>query len=290
MRSSSNYSFYQYPFEPKSLDIAGYQLRYLDEGEGDPVILLHGNPTWSYYYRNLAQTLSPQHRVIVPDHLGCGLSDKPQNYNYCLENHISNIELLIDHLEISKFSLVVHDWGGAIGFGVAGRHIQKVLKIAVLNTAAFRSTRIPLRIRICKVPFLGELIVRGFNGFAYPATFMAVSEKMDQRVAEAYLKPYSSWADRVAIYKFVRDIPLNESHQSYETLREVENNLELIRDANIPLALYWGGKDFCFNDHFFEEWKLRFPNATAHYYPEAGHYILEDVGNVVEAEILSFIS
>lgn len=279
---------YEYPFASKSLTIDGYQLRYLDEGSGEPVILLHGNPTWSYYYRNLVKALAPCYRVIAPDHLGCGLSDKPQHYNYCLENHISNIERLIAHLNLTQFSLVVHDWGGAIGLGVAGRKVKNVCKIVVLNTAAFRSQRIPLRIRLCRIPFLGTLIVRGFNGFAYPATLMAVAKKMDRRVAQAYLKPYRSWSDRVAIDKFVKDIPLDESHPSYDTLLGVEQKLVSISTAHIPMAIFWGGKDFCFNDYFFQEWRTRFPHAAYHYYPDAGHYLLEDAGPAVESEIISF--
>ncbi len=240
------------------------------------VVMVHGNPTWSYYYRNLVALLSPYCRVIVPDHLGCGLSDKPQDHPYRLEDHISNLEELLKQLGVNKFSLVVHDWGGAIGMGVAGRSPQLIERIVVLNTGAFRSQRIPFRIRICRWPFLGALIVRGLNGFAWPATFMAVAGKLSKEVAAAYLAPYDSWAHRVAVHGFVRDIPLSPSHPSYQTLTRVEEGLKDLAALDIPMLICWGGKDFCFNDHFYNEWCRRFPAADRLYIPEAGHYVLED--------------
>ena len=139
--------------------------------------MLHGNPSWSYYYRNLANLLKSSYRVIVPDHIGCGLSDKPQDYPYRLKNHIDNIESLVTHLNVEKCSLVVHDWGGAIGMGYAVRHPDAIDSLIILNTAAFRSQKIPWRIKICRTPLLGPLLIRGFNAFAGAAVFMAVTKK-----------------------------------------------------------------------------------------------------------------
>ena len=136
-----------------------------------------------------------------------------RTYSYCLAQHIENLDCLLRHLLIDRYSLVVHDWGGAIGIGCAVNHIDRIEKIVVMNTAAFRSTRIPLRIQLCRLPLLGEIIVRLFNGFAWPARFMAVKKKMDPAVAKAYLAPYNSWKNRVAIFNFVKDIPLNSHSQ-----------------------------------------------------------------------------
>lgn len=265
------------------------KLHYIDEGDGPVVVLVHGNPTWSYYYRNLITKLKNDFRVIAVDNIGCGYSDKPQDYLYTLENHIQNIGSLLNSLGLERYSLVLHDWGGAIGMGVAGRSLESIEKIIVMNTAAFRSTRIPFRIRICKTPILGEIIVRLFNGFAWPATFMAIETKMQSDVKEGFLTPYNSWKNRIATHRFVQDIPLTESHRSYGTLVKVEEGLEGIREANVPLLVLWGGRDFCFTDHFYKEWLVRFPEAKHSYYSDAGHYLLEDKTKEACTQIYDFL-
>ncbi len=265
-----------YPFSPNYLELEGGRLHYIDEGVGPVIVMVHGNPTWSYYFRHLVSLLCKTHRVIAIDHIGCGLSDKPQHYSYCLAQHIENLDSLLTHLKIDRFSLVVHDWGGAIGIGCAVNYISRIENIVVMNTAAFRSKRIPLRIQLCRLPVVGEIIVRLFNGFAWPAQFMAVKKKMAPDVAKAYLAPYNSWNNRVAVYNFVKDIPLTARHPSYSTLVDIEKRLSLLRDAAIPMLIVWGGADFCFNDDFFEEWQKRFPEAENHYFKDGGHYLLED--------------
>ena len=264
----------QYPFKPKKISINGHALSYLDEGQGSPIVMLHGNPTWSFYYRKLVSLLQNNHRVIVPDHMGCGLSDKPQDYPYLLKTHIDNTETLLKELGIDKFSLVVHDWGGAIGMGLAARKSDRVESIVVMNTAAFRSLRIPLRISLCRIPFLGDIIVRGFNGFAKGAVTMAVTKKMTPEIARGYIAPYNSWANRIAVLRFVQDIPLSSDDKSWNTITAIENSL--IQFQNTPMLVLWGGKDFCFTRHFYEEWLQRFPDAKGHYFADAGHYVLED--------------
>jgi haloalkane dehalogenase len=277
-----------YPFTSRYLELEGGRLHYLDEGEGPVIVMVHGNPTWSYYFRHLVSLLGETHRVIAVDHMGCGLSDKPQDYSYCLAQHIDNLRRLLTHLRVDRYSLVVHDWGGAIGIGCAVKHIGSIEKIVVMNTAAFRSSRIPLRIQLCRLPLVGETIVRLFNGFAGPARFMAVKKKMAPAVARAYLAPYDSWKNRVAVYNFVRDIPLTAEHRSYATLVEIEKRLPLLRDSAVPLLVVWGGGDFCFNDQFFLEWKRRFPEAENHYFPDGGHYILEDKLEEIVPIVASF--
>ncbi len=277
-----------YPFASHFLQVEGHNLHYIDEGEGPIIVMIHGNPTWSYYYRRLISLLSNTYRVIVLDHMGCGLSDKPQQYEYTLEQHIENLSFLLESLEIKKCSLIVHDWGGAIGFGYAVQHSEYIEKIVVLNTAAFRSKRIPFRIRMCRLPLLGSLLVRGCNGFAWPATFMAVERPMKKMVKDAYLAPYNSWENRVAIHAFVKDIPLNPDHTSYKTIVKVEDGLLSISKSGIPMLILWGGKDFCFNKQFYDEWCQRFPEAESHYFEDVGHYILEDGYNEVEPLIKNF--
>ena len=285
----------EYPFAGKLFEQPATEksdipvrMHYLDEGSGPVVLMLHGNPTWSFYYRNLVKVLiAAGYRCIVPDHIGCGLSDKPSDYPYSLRRRIEDIERLADHLEIDRFSLVVHDWGGAIGCGLAGRRPQALEKLIVLNTAAFCSKRIPLRIAAVKVPVFGEVVIRGFNGFARPAATMAVRLPLSPAVKEGFLWPYRSWADRVAIWNFVKDIPLHQWHPSYTTLLEVEVGLSKLMDK--PVQILWGGRDFCFNRHFFRRWCDLFPKATVNLYENCGHYILEDAGDQALTEIRSFL-
>lgn len=275
-----------YPFKPKGIDIQGNSLSYVDEGEGETIVMLHGNPTWSFYYRNLISKFKNSYRVIVPDHMGCGLSDKPQDYPYRLENHIQNLELLLADCP-GQVSLIVHDWGGAIGFGYAVRHPEKIKNLIVLNTAAFPSKHIPFRIRLCKIPILGEVIVRGLNGFAYPALFMAVAKKMSKSVRQGFLAPYSNWHDRIAVHRFVKDIPLSKQHPSYQTLVKIEQGLPKLADK--AMLIIWGGRDFCFNDFFYGQWLRRFPKAETKYFKDAGHYVLEDAYKDIEPLVEQFL-
>jgi len=271
---------YPYPFEPKKITVAGHVMSYIDEGEGQPVLMVHGNPTWSFYYRNLICSLRKKYRAVALDHLGCGLSAKPLGYPYTLANHIDNLTSFIDQLGLDKVSLVMHDWGGAIGMGFAGRYPERISSLTVLNTAAFTSRRIPLRISLCRMPLLGEFLVRGLNAFSRAALRMAVTRPLSAEVARGYLAPYDSWDNRIAVYRFVKDIPLREGHVSWPVLTEVERNLERLRQ--VPMMIVWGGRDFCFNDHFYTEWGRRFPDARRYYFGEAGHYVLEDAFADVE--------
>ena len=128
-----------YPFEGHFLDRGGLRYHYLDEGRGAPVLMLHGNPTWSFYYRDLITALRGDYRCIAPDHIGCGLSDKPgdDRYNYCLKSRVDDLEALADHLGlIERLTLVVHDWGGMIGMAWAVRRPQRLARLVGVNTAA----------------------------------------------------------------------------------------------------------------------------------------------------------
>ena len=285
----------EYPFSSHffNLDNEENKLHYIDIGEsknpGEAIVMLHGNPTWSFFYRNLAKHFSHiNNRIIVPDHLGCGLSDKPQDYDYSLENHIENVVSLVKKLNLTKITLIVHDWGGAIGMGLATRHPELINKIIVMNTAAFRSLEIPLRINILRNP-VGEWFIRSFNGFAGPATTMAVTKKLSPLVKKGFLLPYDTYETRIATAKFVRDIPMSEDHPTYKTLATIEEKLKTLNDLKIPVLILWGEKDFCFTMNFQRKWLEFFPNAKVRTYKDAGHYLLEDKTSEVISEIESFL-
>ncbi len=276
-----------YPFKSNWLETPAGKLHYVDEGQGRAVLMLHGNPSWSFLYRDVVKALRPTARCVVPDHIGCGLSDKPQDWPYRLAGHIENVERLVSHLRLRELDLIVHDWGGAIGCGFAVRNPGLVRRIVVLNTAAFRSRHIPLRIALCKVPGLGTLLIRGFNGFAWPATFMSVTKPLAPAVKAGFLHPYGNWRDRIATLRFVQDIPLHDGHPSYKTLTEIEKGLPRLADK--PLLVCWGGRDFCFNHHFLSRWRELFPAAQVREWPEAGHYALEDAGSEIIPSIAAFL-
>ena len=164
-----------YPFKPHFFTLPGqkYRMHYVDEGSGETVVMLHGNPTWSFFYRNLIQFLKPMYRCLAPDHIGCGLSDKPQKYNYCLKQHIENTMQWLNGLNIGRFHLIVHDWGGAIGMGIATHWPASAQSLTILNSAAFLSDKMPLRIAACRIPFLGPWAIKHLNLFARSATYMA---------------------------------------------------------------------------------------------------------------------
>lgn len=264
-----------YPFESQWMYLpTSHRLHYLDSGEGEPIVALHGNPTWSFYYRELVKEFEKTNRVVVPDHIGCGLSDKPQDYPYTLKQHIDNFEAFVKKLELEPFNLVVHDWGGAIGFGYAVRHPEMVKRILVLNTAAYRHNKMPFALKIARMPFLGEFLVRGLNAFALGAALTSSHRPLGAYTISGYLYPYDSWRNRVGVYRFVKDIPMKPEDPSYATLKEIEEGLPAL--AEKPMSFVWGAKDFVFDDRFFNRWKQIYPNAEFTRITDAGHYVMED--------------
>ncbi len=266
----------EYPFVGHVLDIDGHAYHYVDEGNGPVLLFVHGNPTWSFAWRNFIKEFSPAYRCIAVDHIGCGRSDKPQDYEYTLANHVSNLTRLIEHLDLRDITLIGHDWGGCIGMGAAVASPERFSRFVLGNTAAFRSQAIPLRIAVCRIPVLGAIGVRGLNGFARAAVMMAVQDhqRMTPAVCAGYLAPYNSWANRIATHEFVRDIPLKPSHRSYQTLLDIENGLSQFVDS--PMLLVWGERDWCFTTDFLAEWEKRFPHAEVARFADASHYVFED--------------
>lgn len=264
-----------YPFRSKFLELEGVRYHYLDEGEGEVLLMLHGNPTWSFHFRNLVRDLRSRYRVVVPDHIGCGLSDKPQAYEYTLRRHIANLEVFIEKLRLENITLVVHDWGGAIGMGYAVHHVQNIKRFVILNTAAFWMPQFNLGVRLLRIPLVGSFLVRNLNIFPWAGVLLACrTKRLTKDERSGYLAPYDSYAHRVAIWSFIRDIPLNSRHPSYSLLRLVEDGLRLLK--NHPMIIFWGGKDPVFTKTFFGEWKIRFPDAFVKMIDTAGHYVLED--------------
>jgi haloalkane dehalogenase len=163
-----------------------------------------------------------------------------------------------------------------------------IARIAIMNTAAFPDGRIPVRIALCRVPGLGPLLVRGVNGFAGPAVWMAMHRRALAPVERrGYLWPYDSWANRVGVNAFVRDIPLAPSDRSWSTLQGAESGLAQFRHHESLIV--WGGRDFCFNDRFLERWRGFLPQAEIQRIPDAGHYVLDDAREEVVPRLRNFL-
>jgi haloalkane dehalogenase len=282
-----------YPFEGKYLDVDGLQLHYLDEGEGEPIVAVHGNPTWSFYYRQLVRGLSDTHRVVAPDHIGCGLSAKPDDgrYRYTLGRRIDDFSALMDHLDLGRVTLVMHDWGGAIGLGWAVRNPARVARLVILNTAAFHMPAdkpLPWQLWLVRNTPIGALLVRGLNGFARGAAWIACTKKrLPKEVRDAYCAPYDSWSDRIAILRFVQDIPLQPDDPAYARLTEIQEGIRRLNDR--PVMICWGGRDFVFDDFFLEEWRRIYPHAEVHRFADCGHYVMEDASTVIIDLVRRFV-
>lgn len=269
----------EYPFQSHWFRSGTHIQHYVDEGSGPVLLMVHGNPTWTFAWRRLIQTLSREYRVIAIDHLGCGFSEQPQGRLYTLDQHIQRLEALVTLLDLQHITLFAHDWGGAIGMGCAGRHPERFDRFVLMNTAAFRSTRIPLRIAVCRIPFLGPLGVQGLNLFSLAALQMAAARPLTAAAKAGLLAPYRSVASRVAVREFVLDIPMKPEHRSYQTLVGVEESLKQLTDK--PMQLIWGMKDWCFSPEFLREFETRFPAAEVHEIADAGHYVFEDAADEV---------
>jgi haloalkane dehalogenase len=287
-----NISEQEYPFHShwwESQD--GHRLHYVDEGPRSDtlVFMVHGNPSWSFLYRKLIVALRDQVRCVAIDHLGCGFSDKPQDGTYTLAQHIERAKGLLQSLKPKRVIFMVHDWGGAIGLGVASQLRELCAGIVVTNTAAFTDIHIPGRIAICKTRGLGTFINRGLNGFAKAAITMAMpkGERLQGDAAAGFLAPYSNWNDRVAIDAFIKDIPMSDRHPTWSTLKEIETFISNIPE--VPKIAFWGIQDFCFSEHFLNRFESFWPELESHRYLEASHYLLETVSEPVAKNLKNWL-
>ena len=278
-----------YPFTSLYFDLNPYKLHYLDEGEGEVLLFLHGNPTWSFYYRSLIQNFQGRYRCVAPDHIGCGFSDKPQDYSYTLTTHIDNLEKLVGFLGLKNITLMVHDWGGAIGMGLAVRKPELIKRLVLFNTASFLSMDIPLRIGLCRMPLLGTILIRYLNLFVRGVLRFGLKrrKRLTQNVRAGYLAPYDTFENRIANLKFVQDIPMEQAVPSYSVIQSIERNLKQF--DGYPILIIWGSKDFCFNVKFLDKWREIFPRAEVREVCNAGHLVVEDASDEIIPWIEGFL-
>ncbi|QKK02131.1 MAG: alpha/beta fold hydrolase [Pseudomonadota bacterium] len=285
-----------FPFERHfHIQSGGHRMHYLDQGPsgGQPVVMVHGNPTWSFYYRNVVLALQEDFRCLVPDHVGMGLSDRPSevSYSYTMQSRVEDLGHWLDAVEPERpVDLVVHDWGGAIALAWAVSYPARVRRIVLLNTWAFTippDESLPLALRFARTA-PGAFLIQRFNAFSGLAVRLATERRLDPSVARGLTAPYRGSAQqRLATLRFVQDIPLSEHDHSWPVLAATEARLDRLLDK--PVHLIWGGKDFVFNDRVLDLWRDTLPQAGLDYIEDAGHYVLEDAPERVVNGIVAFL-
>src|SRR6266496_4903469 len=281
-----------FPFAPRYFDRNGFQMHYVDEGSGEPVVLVHGDPTWGYLYRNFIHALARHHRCIVPDHMGMGKSGVPQEpYPYRLQHHIANFENLLLYLDLRDITLVLHDWGGPVGLGFATRHPERVKRLVLMNTWAFApwpGGAFPHLLEIIRSE-RGEAFVLRKNGYLEPALIGTTyhSEKLTNAVLEAYRAPFPTPESRLAMLCWSRDIPMQETDTSYADMRRIEDGLPQFNTK--PVLLVWGMQDPVIPPSILHRWQQLYPHATTHEIEDASHFLQEDAPERIIPWIETFL-
>lgn len=281
---------------PRAVEVGGHTMAYVDEGAGPPILHVHGNPTWSFYFRSLLTTLPGDGlRAIAPDHIGMGRSAKPAraDYPHTLARRVADLTEFVDALALDQpLSLVVHDWGGPIGLSWAVEHLERVAKVVVLNTGAFplpADKRIPWSLQAARLPVVGDVAVRRFNAFSLGALTMGTGRLwLDAEARRGLLAPYDSPAHRVAVHAFVQDIPTGPADPAHPVLNRLAARLPLLDEH--PVQIHWGMKDPVFDAGILDHLVGYLPGAEVHRYPDAGHYVLEDAADRIVPRVRTFLA
>jgi len=285
-------SLIEYPFESLFASVDGYRMHYIDEvpavkPSSGTVVLLHGNPTWSYFFRHLVIELREHFRVIAPDWIGCGLSDHPKDAHFRADDRIRQLQELLAQLKVDRLALVMHDWGGPIGTGFAVRNIERIERLVYLNTTLTETESLPLIIKNAARPILGKFLTKYSANFVNMTTGFGVVHPLSREVRAAYASPYRSSARRTAIWDFVADIPFNDQHPSYASMLEMAERLPLLR--SVPVQIIWGLKDPCFHREMLSKVAQHFPHAAVLEIANASHLVLEDAAKLANSTIRSFL-
>lgn len=275
-----------YPFEPRSLEVDGGRMHYVDEGTGRVVVMVHGTPTWSFLYRRLIADLARSHRVIAPDHVGFGLSEKPRGWSYRPEDHARNLAALIDRLELRDITLVVHDFGGPIGLSYAVEHPENVRALVLFNTWMWSLSGTPAaRLSRFAAGPVGRFLYRRLNvspRLLVKAAF-ADKHKLSRDVHRHYVAAFPSPAQRVGPWVLARE--LIGSSDWYDGLWQRRDRI-----AHLPALLLWGMRDPAFGPAALARWRELFPDAAAIEFPEVGHFVQEEAPEAAASEIARFLA
>jgi pimeloyl-ACP methyl ester carboxylesterase len=296
-----------WPYEPRWFDTPDGRLHYVDEGprNGRPVVLVHGNPTWGYLYRNFIPALvEAGHRAIVPDHLGFGRSDKPNDAErYRVPRQAERLEALLESLDLRGATVVPQDWGGPIGLYWATRHPERVDGLFILNTYAHGwkpealppgkdKIPLPLPLLLFRAPIVGELMVKGLDAFKRGFLFgqgVVHRERLTPVVKRAYREVHGGWSERTAILVFPREIPRTSEGPVVAMTTEIEERLEQ-HFRSKPVEIMWAMKDVAFLPAYLDTlWLKTFPDAKATRLDDAGHYLQEDAHELIVPELVRFV-
>ena len=265
----------------------GHRMHYVDEGSGPVVICLHGNPTWGFLFRNLIASLRQDFRVIVPDHVGCGLSDQPKDVYFTASDRIAHLEDLLEQLGVGRFSLVMHDWGGPIGTGLAVRRPADVERLVYFNTTLAEMALLPGMIRRAASPLIGRLLTQHTMRFVKLLTSFGAVHTLPPEIKQGYHRPYRTRDSRRAIWGFVRDIPFTPSHPTAPLMADMVARLPTL--AAKPVKIIWGMNDPCFHPGILRHVAAHFPQADVVKIPAASHLVLEDAAKQSLAEVQAFL-
>jgi haloalkane dehalogenase len=262
----------------------GLRMHYVDEGEGDPVLLLHGEPTWSHLYRKVIPELTPTARVIAPDYFGFGLSDKPTDRDwYSYDAHTASIEQLIEQLDLRNVTIVMQDWGGPIGFRVAVEHPERVARLVVLNTGIY-SGRPPgetwLRFR--------ELVRETGTDFQPSRLIrLTLTKELSDEELDAYDAPYPTPESKTGVLMFPELVPDSDDHPSAAAMLAVRDKLA---HWEKPALVFFGDSDPIFSPRVAERLAQHIPGAELQPPIEgAGHFVQEDAGAEVGQRIARWL-
>ena len=276
----------EYPFQSHYFPVNGQQLHYIDEGEGDTLLFVHGTPSWSFDFRNIIRDLRNSFRCIAIDHMGFGLSDKPAVYDYSTQTHSATLEKFIHDKKLDNISLIVHDFGGPIGINVAIRNPALFKKIIILNSWLWDSRQDPDFIKFSKVlkspllPFLYKYL--NFSPrFILPRSFG--DHKLPKKILHQYTRPFGNSSQRNGALAFARSL-LNDQ-QWFETLWEERKVID-----HLPVMVIWGMKDPVIKPHYLDKWASGFSNITIYQLEHSGHFPQEEEPDRVNNLIKEFLN
>ena len=279
-----------WPYAPHFYEQDAVRLHYVDEGQGEPIVMLHGNPTWGYLYRNFIPALSKTNRCIVPDEMGFGKSEKPLDKPYTLDRHIENFSALVEELDLHDITLVMQDWGGPIGMGFAVEQPERVKRLVILNTWAFRiaeGTALAPLLELFRQPHVGEAMVQGLNLFV--EGFLPAGIHHKERINEimpAYRAPFPDWNSRIGTLAYPRDIPVGDDHPSTPAMGNIQDNLGKL---NVPTTIIWGMLDPAIPPPLIDAWLGVYPHAQVHRIDTASHFLQEDEPEQIVSHIEGFL-
>ncbi len=277
----------EYPFKSRFFNVPAGRLHYIDEGKADhALVMVHGNPTWSFIYRSLIKGLSDKYRCIAPDHIGFGLSDKPRDWDYLPESHADNLKQLLDGLDLRSVTMVVQDWGGPTGLAYALENPDKITSVVIMNTWLWpvRGDLHYERFSGFMGGFVGQFLIKRFNFFARFVMKKAYGDrsKLTKSIHNHYIKALDSPKDRKGCAVFPKRII-----GSSQWLADLWSRKEKLKSK--PALILWGKKDIAFRDKELAVWKNTFDHSEVHEFDHVGHYVQEEMGPALCPLIDGFI-